>query len=135
MAGAAARAAPLSESEVATLREVRPVKTWTQPTDEALRLVVSIAREKDIERIKSVLDLNLPDLASVLCAQYEFYGPVLPPPLETSFVERYDNPAHQRFLSCIVGKHMAPDGGRQPKYQTRALFDKLSRPCWKDALS
>jgi hypothetical protein len=125
-----ARAAPLSSSELATLREIKVVYGTPTPSDAAVALAQKIGRDGNVDGLRAIVQLHQPLLVmraadSLTDSLNRTSAPFLPEPIEALIVEFYaDRDAHRPLIN-LVARNMNQDGHSSPQYRGHELFALL----------
>ena len=117
-------AAPLSAGDLATPREINPRYGTATPSDAALEGARKIGREKNIDGLRTVIEMHNPSLLGRAIESFDLSSSrVLPEPLEALIVEYADRDAYRQLLAFIA--RGLDKNGRFPQYRSRKLFDLL----------
>jgi len=116
-------ATPLSKAEREALKE----RNGNAPSEQALRLAAKICSERDLDGLRTVVELH--DRALLLRCRGNWRTPdeVLPDQLEALIVEHYRVASVGNILRRLIGESPGQPGDSQwfPKYRTRALFELM----------
>lgn len=124
-ASSPAAGAPLSSTELATLRETTVSRGASVPTDAAIALSRKIGREGNVDGLRAIVDTHMPELTRAATEAFASESSrVLPAPLEGLIVEYYADPEERAPLLGLIARGV-DKSGRFPEYASRDLFDRL----------